>query len=228
MPEPRIPFTIRRYLDDDREAVVDLFVRVNQNLAPPDMKEAFAAYVARSIAEEVGQIGQYYDAGRGRSFWVATDGSRLLGTFGLEPVDGGAIEVRRMYVDLPFRRVGIARAMLNHAETCARQEGFDKIILSTSSLQQPALALYRSAGYRLVRQERAQSPSLRTVGNGILRFYLEKPMSQPDSSKNGQMRSGFPPACSYQHGYHAIGLATFRGRSWISTTSATFWPCARR
>jgi GNAT superfamily N-acetyltransferase len=183
MTETPILFTVRRYRDDDREAVMDLFIRVNQNLAPTDMKEAFASYVARSLTEEIGRIGEYYDSGRGRSFWVATEGSRLLGNFGLEPVEGDAIEVRRMYVDFSFRKRGIARAMLSHAETCARQSGFRKIILSTSSLQLPALALYRSAGYELLRKEKAESSSLKTVGNGILRFYLEKPLSPADSLK---------------------------------------------
>lgn len=179
MTEPPIPYTIRRYHDDDREAVMDLFVRVNQSLAPPDMREAFAAYVERSLAEEIGRISQYYNAARGRSFWVATDGSRLLGHFGLEPVER-AIEVRRMYVDFAFRRAGLARAMLQHAEICARQNGFAKIVLSTSSLQLPALTLYRSAGYELQREEIAESSSLRTVGNGIRRFYLEKPLGLPE------------------------------------------------
>jgi GNAT superfamily N-acetyltransferase len=188
MAEPHIPVSIRPYRADDQEAVMDLFVRVNLSLAPPDMKEAFAAYVTRSLTEEIGRIGEYYDSGRGRSFWVATDGSRLLGNFGLEPVGGEAIEVRRMYVDFPFRKLGIARAMLDHAESCARQGGFGKIILSTSSLQLPALALYRSAGYEVLREEKAASSSLRTVGNGILRFYLEKPLSPPDSPKIRQPR----------------------------------------
>ena len=183
MPDPHTPFSIRPYQDNDREAVIDLFTRINRALAPPHMSEAFAAYVERSLAEEIGRIDQYYDTQRGRSFWVATDGLRLLGHFGLEPAEDGAIEIRRMYVDFPFRRLGVARAMLAHAEVRARQAGFDRIVLSTSSLQRPALALYQSAGYALLREEIAQSASNRTVGNGILRFYLEKPLAPSDSLK---------------------------------------------
>jgi putative acetyltransferase len=174
MPEHPLPFAIRRYHPHDQEAVADLFVRVNRSLAPPSMEAAFEDYVARSLAEEIGRIDQYYDAGRKRSFWVVDDGRQLLGNFGLEPVDESTIEVRRMYVDFPFRRTGIARAMLLHAEKCAGQDGFIRIVLSTSSLQQPALALYRSAGFELVREEIATAQNLKTVGNGILRYYLEK------------------------------------------------------
>jgi GNAT superfamily N-acetyltransferase len=172
-----LAFDIRRYRLEDRDAVIDLFTRINHSLAPPEMRAAFEAYVARSLAEEIGRIDEYYDAGRNRSFWVATDGSRLLGYFGLEPVGDGAIEVRRMYVDFPFRRMGVARALLAHAEDHARTSGFARVILSTSSLQRPALALYQSAGYGLLREEAAAEASHKTVGHGILRFYLEKSLS---------------------------------------------------
>jgi GNAT superfamily N-acetyltransferase len=167
-------FDIRPYRREDREAVMDLFIRINHNLAPPELQAAFEAYVARSVAEEIGRIDEYYHADLNRSFWVAINASQLLGNFGLEPVDDRAIEVRRMYVDFPFRRMGIARALLAHAEHQAKNHGFSRIVLSTSSLQRPALALYQSAGYALQRHETATEASHKTVGHGILRFYLEK------------------------------------------------------
>lgn len=169
-------FSIRPFRAEDQAAVVDLFVRVNENLAPADMKAAFAQYVTNSIEAEIGRIDEYYDAPRRRGFWVATGGAQLMGNFGLEPADDDAIEVRRMYVDFPFRGRGIARAMLSHAEVWARGQGFGKIVLSTSSLQRPALALYQSAGYALLREEVATAASNKTIGGGILRFYLEKPL----------------------------------------------------
>lgn len=173
MPEA---FDIRAFRPEDQPAIVDLFVRVNRSLAPPHLEAAFAEYVAKAIATEIGRVGQYYDVAGARGFWVATDGARLLGNFGLEPAGDDAIEVRRMYVDFPFRGMGIARAMLNHAEDWARARGFGRIVLSTSSLQLPALALYQSAGFSLLRQEAATAASHKTIGNGILRFYLEKPL----------------------------------------------------
>lgn len=188
------PFTLRPYADSDRDAVIDLFIRANRDLAPAGMKAAFEIYVARSIAEEIGRIGEYYDARGKRSFWVATDGKGLLGNFGLEPTQDGAVELRRMYVDLPYRRAGIARAMLQHAETCARQSGFARIVLSTSELQQAALALYHATGFSLVREEIAHSSTHRTVGNGIRRFYLAKSLTAPASSKTEP--HGHPSACS--------------------------------
>ena len=56
MPERPLPFVIRRYHPDDREAVANLFVRVNRSLAPPALEAAFEDYVARSPAEDIGRI----------------------------------------------------------------------------------------------------------------------------------------------------------------------------
>lgn len=184
MPDHNPAFAIRPYRPEDQAGIMDLFIRVNRSLALPEMEEAFATYVARSLKDEIGRIDQYYDAGRNRSFWVASDGARLLGNFGLEPAEDGAVEIRRIYVDFPFRRLGVARAMIAHAETCAKEYGFDRIVLSTSSLQRPALSLYRSAGFVLLREEIATTASHKTIGNGILRFHFEKSLADNSTPKN--------------------------------------------
>ena len=49
-----------------------------------------------------------------------------------------------------------------------------RLDLSTSELQDAALSLYRSVGYRLVREEVAAATSNKTVVAGIRRFYFEK------------------------------------------------------
>ena len=42
-------FAIRRYADADHPAVRDLFIRINAELAPPELREAFAGYVVVSL-----------------------------------------------------------------------------------------------------------------------------------------------------------------------------------
>jgi hypothetical protein len=39
---------IRPFGDANQQAVRDLFVRINRELAPPEMREAFEAYIARA------------------------------------------------------------------------------------------------------------------------------------------------------------------------------------
>lgn len=168
---------IRKFQPADAEAVEALFVRVNRDLAPPDMREAFESYVARSIAEEIGRIAAYYDDRAGSSFWVAVEGDELAGMFGLEKLDQSRVELRRMYVSPDHRRRGLARRMLERAEQIALAQGYLELELSTSEVQDAALSLYRNAGYALQTEMVAEAPSNRTVGGNIRRFYFSKALT---------------------------------------------------
>jgi putative acetyltransferase len=164
---------IRPYANRDADVVAALFVRVNRELAPPAMREAFEHYIALALEEEIGRIPNYY-AGPHHGFWVAEDAGALLGTFGLEPAGEGTAELRRMYVAPEARRRGIARIMLAYAEQVVAAWGLRRLILSTAEVQYAALALYRDAGYRIVREEIAEAASNKTVGSGLRRFHFEK------------------------------------------------------
>ena len=169
-------FVIRRYTNGDHAAVRDLFIRVNRELAPPEMRKAFEDYIARSLTEEIDRIGEYYAARQG-AFFVADDGGALAGMFGLEGIGTTSAELRRMYVDAAYRGKGFAQAMLVEAEQVCREAGTPVLTLSTSEVQQAALMFYRKSGYRLVREEAAATQSNKTVGGNIRRFYFEKPLS---------------------------------------------------
>ncbi len=165
--------TIRPFQEQDATAVQDLFVLVNRQLAPQDARDTFEAYIARSLTEEIGRIAEYY-AERAGGFWVALRLGQIVGMFGLERVNAGAMELRRMSVDPSARRGGIGRSLLTFAEAESRRLGARKLELSTSELQAAALELYRHAGYRLLREKVAVEASNKTVGGGIRRYYFEK------------------------------------------------------
>ena len=164
---------IRPFKIDDAVHVRDLFVRVNRQLAPPPMKQAFEDYIAASLREEIDQIDSYYGRRQG-GFWVAVEGEKVVGMFGLEPSSTEAMELRRMYVEPDARRRGIARRMLGFAEDECRRRNRFRMDLSTSELQGDALLLYRNAGYQLVREEVAIAASNKTLGGGIRRFHFTK------------------------------------------------------
>jgi GNAT superfamily N-acetyltransferase len=168
-----VTFAIRSYSEADHAAVRELFIRVNRELAPPAMRAAFKDYVAVSLREEVDRLADYY-AGKRGAFFVAYDGERLAGMFGLEGVGTPSAELRRMYVDAAYRKRGLARMMLEQAEQVCRDAGTPMLTLSTSELQQAALAFYRKAGYRLVREETAAMQTNKTVGGDIRRYYFER------------------------------------------------------
>ncbi len=164
---------IRAFSPDDAAAVRELFIRVNRLLAPPEMKDAFDAYIARSLTEEIDRVSDYYREREG-GFWVAVDKKKIVGTFGLESSGDNAMELRRMYVTPDLRRRGIARRMLRFAEEECRRRGRPRMNLSTSVLQREAIVLYRNAGYELVREEVADAASNKTVGGGIHRYHFSK------------------------------------------------------
>jgi GNAT superfamily N-acetyltransferase len=165
--------SIRPFVEADAPQVRALFIAVNRLLAPPDLRDAFEAYITRSLAEEIDRIEVYYGAREG-GFWVAHSGDLIVGTFGLERAEGQAMELRRMYVDPAARRAGIARQMLQFAEEECRRREIQRLELSTSELQHAALALYRQAGYLLLREEVTEMASNKTVGGGIRRYYFAK------------------------------------------------------
>jgi putative acetyltransferase len=84
------------------------------------------------------------------------------------------MELRRMYVAPEARRRGVARQMLVFAEDECRRRGLQSLTLSTSELQGEALALYRAAGYRLQKEEIAETASNKTLGGGIRRYHFDK------------------------------------------------------
>ena len=170
---PDRSISIRPFAEDDAAQVRDLFIRINRSLAPPHMAGAFEGYIARSLLEEIDRIPAYYGERHG-GFWVAVEGPRIVGMFGLELLSAGAMELRRMYVDPGAQRRGIARKMLRFAEDECRRRNVARLDLSTSELQGPALSLYQNAGYELVREETAVAESNKTVGAGLRRFYFTK------------------------------------------------------
>ncbi|MEJ0077719.1 MAG: GNAT family N-acetyltransferase [Alphaproteobacteria bacterium] len=169
-------FEIRRYRDSDDAAVRDLFVRINRELSRPDLRDAFESYVAVSLRDEIDRLADYY-AERQGAFFVVHDGDKLAGVFGIERLGVPAAELRRMYVDAAYRRQGLARMMLEFAEQACREAGTRTLTLSTSELQQAALAFYRASGYRLVSEETGAAQSNKTVGN-IRRYHLEKNLAR--------------------------------------------------
>ena len=158
--------SIRPFAEQDTAQVRELFITVNRLLNPPDLRDAFEAYINRALEEEIDCIPAYYGK-RDGGFWVAVRGGTVVGTFGLERASADAFELRRMYVDPSARRQGIARQMLRRAEDECRERNASRLELSTAEIQRAAIELYRNTGYRLVRTEVVEALSNKTVGSGI-------------------------------------------------------------
>jgi GNAT superfamily N-acetyltransferase len=168
------PVIIRAYEDADYAQVIELFIRINRELAPPEMRERFEQYIQTSVDGEMSRLRDIFSETKRNAFWVVETGDKIIGMFGIESRSNESTELRRMYLDQRYRGLGIAQRMLQCAEVRARELGFAKLILSTAEVQKAAITFYRNSGYRLVRSERADTMSTKTVGGGLTRYHFEK------------------------------------------------------
>ena len=76
---------------------------------------------------------------------VASGAWRRSGELALGTV--ATAEIKRMYVVPEAQGQGLAKRMLAHVETSARDAGFEAMVLTTGGLQHEALSLYSAQGY---------------------------------------------------------------------------------
>ncbi|MEU4383036.1 GNAT family N-acetyltransferase [Micromonospora echinofusca] len=77
---------------------------------------------------------------------VVADG-RAVACGGIQGIDAGTGEVKRMYVRPAYRGRGIARQLLTALEELAFQQGYGVVRLETGTYLPAAIALYTSSGY---------------------------------------------------------------------------------
>lgn len=85
-------------------------------------------------------------APHGAFLLLTADGDVLAGG-GLAPLGPGVAEVKRMWTAPAHRRRGHAQRILAALEDEARALGYRTVRLQTGRVAQPAIALYRAAGY---------------------------------------------------------------------------------
>ncbi|HZY79317.1 MAG TPA: GNAT family N-acetyltransferase [Cyclobacteriaceae bacterium] len=75
-----------------------------------------------------------------------------------EPVGCGAIkhfsddcaEVKRMYVQMEHRRLGVASTVVRELETWAKELGYTACVLETGKRQPQAIGLYTRLGFKII------------------------------------------------------------------------------
>jgi GNAT superfamily N-acetyltransferase len=87
-----------------------------------------------------------FDPPRG-AFLVAWLDGELAGCVGWRSRPDGEAELKRMWVALPARRRGVAKALLAAVEESARAAGRTRMVLQTGVAQPEAMALYEASGY---------------------------------------------------------------------------------
>jgi putative acetyltransferase len=84
------------------------------------------------------------------TFWTVWSGIELLGCGALKELDAHHGEIKSMRTAGAHRRKGVARAVLIHIISEARNRGYTRLSLETGSQPafEPARRLYESFGFR--------------------------------------------------------------------------------
>lgn len=85
---------------------------------------------------------------------VARAGEEYAGCAALRPAGGDAVELRRLWVRRPFRKQGVARALVEALLAWARDAGYRRVRLEVLSVMPQADVLFRSLGFEPVPDDR--------------------------------------------------------------------------
>ncbi|HTU34974.1 MAG TPA: helix-turn-helix domain-containing GNAT family N-acetyltransferase [Candidatus Acidoferrum sp.] len=145
-PETRTPYLLRQHQPGDMGWVVErqgiLYVR---EYGWDETYEALAA-------EIVAQFIRNYDFKRERCWIAEKDGVRVGAVFAVKGSEEVA-KLRLLHVEPEARGLGIGKRLVEECVRFARQAGYKKITLWTSSILTAARHIYGQVGFRLVREE---------------------------------------------------------------------------
>ena len=80
-------------------------------------------------------------------FLLAMRGDEVVGCGGVQWLDGGTAEIKRMWVSPTARGAGLGKRFLARLEDEARAAGRGRVVLDTNGVLLPAIAMYHSSGY---------------------------------------------------------------------------------
>lgn len=92
----------------------------------------------------------YQHAGGG--FWVLRDGEEgpVIGTIALRRLDDDCAEIKRFYLRAAWHGQGLGKRLLEMAIAHARDQGFGRIRLDTTTRSAAAIRLFESYGFTAI------------------------------------------------------------------------------
>ena len=143
----------------------------------------FSRYIQTCLDTDLDNVESIYLCQKKSHMWVAELHEKIIGMVALVPLDdhedsfGKRREtvgrLRRMAVLPEFRRLGVARKLLNELLNYAREIGYEQVVLLTTSAQQAALNFYPKHGFKLV-TKRLANRALRGFYHYVYCYDLER------------------------------------------------------
>lgn len=135
-------------LPDDIDAVkklwFDYLVWGNQK-----MQELYGVHPhnpTEAVEQDVQQINKFQPPYG--QFIIAVYESEICGLGSLKSINSEIGEIKRMYVDPSFRRIGAGRAILEGLIVESKKAGYKRVRLDSPKFMKAAHSLYRSFGFR--------------------------------------------------------------------------------
>jgi GNAT superfamily N-acetyltransferase len=104
------------------------------------------------VAEIVVRFMQKHDPRRERA-WIAQRGGERVGSIFLVAKSKTVAKLRLLLVEPAARGLGVGQRLVEECMRFARGAGYQKIVLWTQSILDPARHIYAKAGFQLVGQE---------------------------------------------------------------------------
>ena len=156
-PSPDIPARIRGFRPADLPACRRLYVEGHTG--------GHAA--TNDTGSDIDDIESVYMRRPGNYFWVAeNDAGEVVAMIGVQQLDAGCGEVRRLRVHPDWRRRGIGSALMETALHYCQEQGYLKVTLDTFMEREPAVRLFEKFRFRHHRTRKLG-------GRDLLYFYLD-------------------------------------------------------
>lgn len=138
-------FTIRIFKEEDSQTVLKLITDIIIN-------EFKFKLEFDSLDSDIIRVQEHYNKSDGGCFWVAEsidNNNQIVGTTAVRKLKQfeSTCELKRMYVLMEFRRLGIGQNMLDTAIDFAKKAGYKRMVLDSSKYLDAARALYLKKGF---------------------------------------------------------------------------------
>jgi len=123
----------------------------------PVVRELFIEYANatgldfcfQNFDQELAELPGKYAPPSGRLF-LAMNGKQAVGCVALRKLEENICEMKRLYVQPPFRKQHLGRQLAEAIIAAAREVGYEGMRLDTLASMKPAIALYESLGFQRI------------------------------------------------------------------------------